>query len=260
MPFLGGKMARKWSTAVFLILLFFGFAAAQNQDPKPSKSPSPEEIIKAFTAKETQFFEAWNQYYYKQIATVKVLTDDGVPSNEAMTMVFEVVFLDDGKRDIKLVQRTGHLRSVLWTAEDQDVITNYQPFALTSKDLPLYDLKYEGKEKVDDLDTHKFSVKPKTLGAGRLYFQGKIWVDDVDLQIVRTVGIVVPQKENIQFPEFETIRQLVDKKYWFPVWSHSDSVLNYKVPTPRSVRVEETITYEGFKRFVSSVTVKPVKK
>ena len=93
-----------------------------------------------------------------------------------------------------------------------------------------------------------------------LYFQGRIWIDDTDLQIVRTVGKVVPQKDSPQVPEFETIRQLVDKKYWFPVWSHADSVIEYTKPTPRRVRVEETVTYGGFKRFVSSVTVKPVKK
>jgi hypothetical protein len=246
--------------AILLAGLLAVITMAQKQDPSTARDLAPEEIIKAFTAKESQFFEAWNQYYYRQIATVKVLSDDGVPSNEAMTLVFEVVFLDNGTRDVKLVQRKGYLRSVLWTAEDQDVITNYQPFALTVKELPLYDLKYLGKEKIDELNTHVFSVNPRTVTAGKRFFKGKIWVDDTDLQIVRTIGQVVPQKDSVQFPEFETLRQLVDKKYWFPVWSHADSVLNYKVPIPRSLRVEETITYEGFKLFTSSVTVKPVKK
>lgn len=259
--FAGGKMARARFAAVIALILLAGVLPAQKQEQKPAKKElQPEEIIKAFTNKETQFLEAWNQYYYRQIATVKVLSDDGVPSNEAMTLVFEVVFLDNGTRSIKLIERSGRLRSVLWTTDDEDVITNYQPFALTAKDLPLYDLNYEGKEKVDELDTHVFSVKPKTIQSGKLYFQGKIWIDDADLQIVRTMGRVVPQKESPQFPEFETIRQLVDKKYWFPVWSHADSVLEFTKPTPRRVRVEETITYAGFKRFTSSVTVKPVKK
>ena len=247
--------------AALWLLVSGGFVPAQEQDRNPAgRELPPEEIIKAFTAKETEFLEAWNQYYYRQIASVKVLSDDGVPSKEAMTLVFEVVFLDSGKREIRLVERTGYLRSVMWTPEDQDVITNYQPFVLTSKDLPLYNLKYEGKERVDELDTYVFSVQPKSISEGKLYFQGKIWVDNTDLQIVRTIGKVVPQKESPQFPEFETIRQLVDKKYWFPVWSHSDSVLEFTKPTPRRVRVEETITYDNFRKFTSSVTVKPVKK
>ena len=240
------------------LTLIFAYAPAQAQEQKPArKELSPEEIIKAFTAKETEFFEAWSQYYYRQVASIKVLSVNNLPTKEAMTMEFEVVFLDDGTREVKLIEKSGRLRSVIWTPDDEDVITNYQPFALTTKDLDNYDLNYEGKEQVDELDTYIFSVRPKSTKSGRLYFQGKIWVDDKDLQIVRTAGKVVPQTEDAQFPEFETLRQLVDKKYWFPVWSHANSVLNFR---DSRVRIEETITWEGFKQFKSSVTVTPIKK
>jgi hypothetical protein len=258
-------MARARYAAILLILFFAALTTAWNQEQKPAKKDlAPEEIIKAFTANEAQLFEVWTQYYYRQVATIKILSVDDSPSNEAMTLKFEVVFLDNGKREIRLIERTGRLRSLLWTPEDEDVITNYSPFTLTAKDLPSYNLKYEGKEKVDELDTYVFSVDPKTIQVGRLHFRGKIWVDDTDLQIVRTVGRVFAQKDpsqlTPQFPEFETIRQLVDKKYWFPIWSHADSVLEYTKPVAQKVRVEETITYESFKRFTTSVDVKPVKK
>ena len=250
-------MLRTKFAAVALMFLA-GVAAAQKPDQKPAKKElQPEEVIKAFTAKETEFYEAWINYYYRQVASIKVLSVNGAPANEAMTLVFDVVFLDDGTREVKLTERTGRLRSVMWTPDDQDVITNYQPFALTTKDLPNYDLKYEGKERVDELDTYIFSVRPKTTKDGKLHFQGKIWVDDTDLQIVRTVGKIVPQTQDSQFPEFETLRQLVDKKYWFPVWSHANSVLDFR---NSRVRIEEIITYEGFKQFKSSVVVKPIKK
>jgi len=250
-------MPRTRFAAVALMFLA-GVAAAQKPDQKPAKKElQPEEIIKAFTAKETEFYDAWINYYYRQVASIKVLSVDGAPADEAMTLVFDVVFLDDGTREVKLTERTGRLRSVMWTPDDQDVITNYQPFALTTKDLPDYNLSYEGKERVDELDTYVLSVKPKTIKKGTFYFQGKIWVDDTDLQIVRTVGKVVPQTQDSQFPEFETLRQLVDKKYWFPVWSHANSVLDFR---NSRVRIEETITYEGFKQFKSSVVVKPIKK
>lgn len=251
-------MVRRRFAAAVVVLLCAGMVSAQKQDQRPAKKElQPEEIIKAFTAKETQFLEAWSNYYYRQAASVKVLQVDGAPASEALTQVWEVVFRDDGTRDIKLIERSGRLRSVMWTADDEDVITNYVPFALTTKELPNYELKYEGKARVDELDTYVFSVKPKTIKEGSLYFEGKINVDDTDLQIVRTVGKVVPQKPDPQFPEFETLRQLVDKKYWFPVWSHADAVLRF--PNV-NVRIEETITYEGFKQFRSSVVVKPVKK
>lgn len=252
-------MVKARFAAVLAALLFAGTLAAQKQGQTPAKKDlQPEDIIKAFTAKESEFFDVWTQYYYRQVASIHVVSVNGEPSKEAMTLVFEVVFNDNGTREVKLIERTGRLTKVLWTADDEDVITNFQPFALTSSDLPNYDLKYEGKERVDELNTYIFSVKPRSTKGGKFYFEGKIWVDNVDLQIVRTVGKVVPQPDpNTQFPEFETLRQLVDKKYWFPVWSHADSTLRFP---GQNVHIEETITYEGFKRFTSSVTVKPIKK
>jgi hypothetical protein len=142
---------------------------------------------------------------------------------------------------------------VVYTPEDEEVINNLQPFALTEKELPLYNLTYQGKEKVDELDCYVFSVSPKSIKGKKMYFEGKIWVDDRDLQIVRTVGKPVPQKKNgNQFPDFETIRQMIDKQYWFPVWTHADSRLHFEGDT---VRIEETITYEDYKRFASKTSI-----
>jgi hypothetical protein len=213
---------------------------------------TPEEIIKAFSSKETEFYEAWIQYTYRQIADIRVVSVNGYKANERMTLVSEIIFRDDGTREVRQVSRKGGLRSVGWTPEDTEVINNIQPFALTTKELPLYDLRYEGRERVDELDCYVFSVKPKSTKGGKLYFQGRIWVDEQDLQIVRTMGKPVPQKRDNQFPEFETIRQVVDDKYWFPVWTHADSTLNFP---SQAVRIEETITYEDYKRFGSKATI-----
>ena len=218
----------------------------------PSTNLTPEEVIRAFSAKESEFFEAWMQYSYRQTAAIRILSVNGLNRTEGMKIVSEVYFRDDGSRDVRVVEHTGQLRSVGWTREDTEVINNIQPFALTSKDLPLYDLKYEGKEKVDELECYVFSVKPKKTRGDKLYFQGKIFVDDRDLQIVRTVGKPVPQRRENQFPEFETIRQVIDDQYWFPVWTHALSTLHFDRQT---IRVEETITYEDYKRFGSKAKI-----
>jgi hypothetical protein len=212
----------------------------------------PEQIIQKFAEKETEFYEAWTQYTYTQTATVRVLSVDGAPQKETMTIVSEVVFNDDGTREVRTLRRSGRLRSVTFTEEDKEVIDNINPFALTVKELPLYNLKYQGKEKADELDCFVFSVKPKSIKRGRLYFEGKIWVDDVDLQVVRTVGKPVPQTRDNLFPEFETIRQVIDDKYWFPVWTHADSQLKFP---GQVVRIQETITYDNYKKFSSKATI-----
>jgi hypothetical protein len=216
-------------------------------------TPNPDEVIRQFSAKETAFYEAWKEYTYHQTAEVRVVSVNGSPRNEKMTVISDVVFKDDGTREVQITRRAGDLHSVIYTNQDEEIINNLQPFALTEQDLPLYSLNYEGKEKVDALNCYVFSVKPKSIKNGKFYFQGKIWVDDHDLQIVRTVGKPVPQKKNSQYPDFETIRQVIDKKYWFPVWTHADSELQFQRDT---VHIEETITYDDYKHFQSKATIK----
>lgn len=216
------------------------------------KALTPDEIIRAFSAKETEFYQAWMEYTYHQDAVVRVLDVNGIPKHEAMNTISEIVFKDDGTRDIQVIRRAGTLSSVVYTMQDEEVINNLQPFALTEKELPQYDLAYLGKEKVDELNCYVFSVKPKTLKGGKFYFEGKIWVDDEDLQVVRTVGKPVPQKKDNQFPEFETIRQMIDKKYWFPVWTHAESQLHFP---PDTIHIDETITYGEYKHFASHATI-----
>jgi hypothetical protein len=237
---------------VFCLLLFAG--SIFSPSPAQTAEMTPEQIIKAFSAKETEAYEAWMQYIYRQTSVVQVTAVDGAPKNEKMTTTTDVVFKDDGSRDILVRRREGNIRSVTYTMEDEEVINNLQPFALTEKELPQYNLKYMGKEKIDELTCHVFSVTPKDLKSknNKFYFEGKIWVDEVDLQIVRTVGKPVPQKKNNLFPDFETIRQRVDGKYWFPVWTHAESDLNFKTGV---VHIEETIEYKDYKKFQSKIRI-----
>ena len=251
----------------FGLLLFTGPVWSQTQTPpvpqsqSPDQAPAqksekkeltPDEIIRAFAAKETEFYEAWKEYTYHQVAEVRVVSVNGIPKREKMTIISDVIFKDNGVREVQVKRRAGDLQSVIFTLQDEEVINNIQPFALTEKELTLYDLKYEGRQTVDELSCYVFSVKPKSVKGGRMYFEGKIWVDDRDLQVVRTVGKPVPQKKNSQFPDFETIRQVIDDKYWFPVWTHADSDLRFPNQT---VRIEETISYENYKHFGSKATI-----
>jgi hypothetical protein len=242
------------------VVLLAGLSGAQAQS-QPASHPkeqaakaelTPGQIIEKFVSKEEEFYRAWMEYTYRQTAYVRILSVDGMPVKESMTLVYDVVFNDDGSREIKEIRNSGRLKSVAFTPQDAEVIQNINPFALTASELPLYNLKYEGKERADELDCYVFSVAPKSTKGGRMYFKGKIWVDDQDLQIVKTVGKPVPETSNNKFPEFETIRQVIDGKYWFPVWTHADSKLRF---AENDVRIEETITYEKYKRFGSKATI-----
>ena len=100
---------------------------------------TPEQIIKKFSEKESAFYEAWKQYTYTQNASIRVLSVNGIPQRgETMTIVAQVVFRDDGTREVRTISRTDRLRNVIFTKDDQDIIDNLNPFALTVKDIPLY--------------------------------------------------------------------------------------------------------------------------
>lgn len=250
---------RSFSMIAFALIVMIScsgipvFSASQGES---EGELTPEEIIKIFTEKESEFYEAWMGYTYVQTAVVRVLSVNNAPvNNEALMLVFEVVFNDDGTREVRLMERKGRLRSVDYTPEDEDVITNLNPFALTSKELPLYRLDYQGEERVDELDCYVFNVKPRSLENDHFYFEGTIWVDNMDFQVVRTFGKVVKKnlRDDEKYPKFETLRQIIDGKYWFPVWTYADETLRFP---DRRVRIEETITYEGYKEFGSKATIR----
>jgi hypothetical protein len=210
----------------------------------------PQEIIQRFARKESEFRQVWQQYTYSQHIVFQVLTRTG-RVREQREMTIEIFFTSDGERQHRIVDDRGRLESVRLTREDLDDALNLQPFALTTEDLPQYEIKYRGEEQVDELNCYVFDVKPKRIRRGRRYFRGRIWVDDLDLQIVMTKGKAVPDLGNNKFPAFETLRQQIDGEYWFPTWSEADDILVFGGGFRRSrrVHVRELITYSNFKKF-----------
>jgi hypothetical protein len=114
-----------------------------------------------------------------------------------------------------------------------------------------------GRQKVDELETYVFMVGPKRIEKGERYFQGQIWVDDRDLQIVKTYGKAVPDirggksGENL-FPRFETYREQIDGKYWFPTWTGADDTLYF---SSGSQRIRMIVRYENYKQFGSEINI-----
>ena len=131
-----------------------------------------------------------------------------------------------------------------------------QPFVLTTAEIPEYDVDYLGREKVDEIGCYTFSVKPKKMVKGKRYFEGQIWVDDRDLQIVKTYGkgVGIIKKRDNQFPKFETYREQIDGKYWFPTYTHADDTLHFK--NGQNQRIRMTVKYQDYKRFEGRSTIK----
>jgi hypothetical protein len=252
------------SLAIRLISLFFAcFAltayAQQGEgplDPAPPKGISVDEVIHRFAAKEKDFKEARENYTYRQ--NIKIETLDGNTVDGEYEQVEDVTFDDKNRRIENVVfapQPT--LQRIIMTKEDIDDIRNRLPFVLTSDEIPQYQINYVGQQNEDELHCYVFDIAPKTIEKGQRYFQGRIWVDDHDFQIVKTSGMTVPQirpkrgQENL-FPKFTTWREQVDGRYWFPTYTRADDVLHF---SNMDVHVREIIKYSNYKRFGSKVRI-----
>jgi len=138
------------------------------------------------------------------------------------------------------------------TQEDIQDLSGVQPFALASEDLPKYQIDYVGKEKIDELNTYIFDVKPKTIVKGERYLEGRIWVDDQDLQVVKVKGQAVPEVAKQKFPHFESYRENIDGRYWFPTYIYADDVLAFK---NADIHIRMTVRFTNYKKFSGRIRV-----
>jgi hypothetical protein len=219
-----------------------------------------QDIIQKFAAKETEFSQARNNYTYRQSARIVLLDGAGNPTREKWEEVADIIFTPEGKRVEKVVfAPVSTLERIQMTGEDLADLRNVQPFVLTSTEIPDYDIRYLGKEKLDEISCFAFAVKPKKITPGKRYFEGQIWVDDRDLQIVKTYGKGVGElksgsSKNQQFPKFETYREQIDGKYWFPTYTHADDTLHFK--NGEDVRMRMTVKYQDYKKYEGKSTIR----
>jgi hypothetical protein len=223
-------------------------------DTAQPKGVTPEEIIQRFAAKEKEFKLALDQYGYRQ--TVKVQTpEDGGEYQQ----VFDVAFDDQGRRVKNVVfAPQDTLRLIGMTQQDVDDIENRLPFVLTSDEINEYSILYVGQQQEDELHCYVFDVAPKQIEGKKRYFQGRIWVDDHDFQIVKTYGKTVPDitkkkgNENL-FPKFTTYREQVsDGPYWFPSYTRAEDTLHF---SNQDVKIREIVKYTNYKKFGSNVKI-----
>lgn len=232
------------------------------ETPETTKIEPPpipvEEIIRQFAAKETEFARARGHYTYRQSVRVQELGPEGEARGE-YRLVSDIIFTPEGKRIEKVVRAPlPTLQRISVSPEDLRDIQNIQPFVLISADIPKYNIDYTGKQHIDELDTYVFRLSPKIIQKGERYFEGLVWVDDRDLQIVKTYGKAVPDirarsQENL-FPRFETYREQIDGRYWFPTYTSADDTLFFK---SGPVRVRMVIRYTDYKRYGVEIKITP---
>jgi hypothetical protein len=203
---------------------------------EPEAPPSlPEtEIIKHFSGKEDEYILSRTRYTYRKTIRIQEFGPDGQPSGE-FVLVTQPGRDADGKLFEKVVERPrSTLQHLFLRSEDLEGLQRFPAFPLTSNQLVKYDLKYLGKEQVDEIECYIFQAKPRMVERVKAYFDGIVWVDTKYLEVVKTYGKWVTDQGDVHavadlpFSLFETYRENVDGKYWFPNYSRSDGTLNLK--------------------------------
>lgn len=204
--------------------------------PEPEAPPSlPEaEIIQRFSQKEEEYLLSRTRYTYRKTIRIQEFGADGQPAGE-FVLVTQPARDVDGKLFEKVVERPrSTLQHVYLRSEDLEGLQRTPAFPLTATQLGKYDLKYVGKERVDEIDCYIFQAKPKAVERTKAYFDGIVWVDARYLEVVKTYGKWVTDQGDVHtvaelpFSLFETYRENVDGKFWFPSYSRSDDTLNLK--------------------------------
>jgi hypothetical protein len=225
-------------------------AQSEPINPESPNGLTPEQIIHKLALKETECKQARDQYTYQQSVKIQVLNGFDVVGE--YEQVSDIVQDDKGRRVERV--RYAPQSSIGMTKEDFANIRSVIPFMLTSDELPEYQVVYRGQQHVDELDTYVFDVAPKLIQKERRYFQGRIWIDKDDLQIVKIYGKPVPEvritrpkkqkhlEENL-FPHFTTYRELIDG-HWFPTYSRADEVLHFSNGQDAHYRM--TVKYTGY--------------
>jgi hypothetical protein len=230
-----------------LVVLGVAILAAENK--YDLSQAQIDDIVQKFAAKEAAFAKAREAYTYRQTARIQELDDSGSIMGRWET-VSDIVFSQEGKRSERVVRSpVPTLRNITLTPEDLEDMRSVQPFVLTTPDLPKYLIRYLGHQNVDEIGCYVFAVKPKKLEGNQRYFSGEVWVDDRDLQIVKSYGRgvgSVSRKGDNQFPKFETYREQIDGKYWFPTYTIANDTLHFQ---SGDQRIRQTIRYEDYKQF-----------
>ena len=217
---------------------------------------SVQQIIQKFTEHEEEFRKERDNFTYTQIFVFQELDEDSRPDGE-YRLTSDILFTPAGKRYEKVLDApTPTLSRISMSQQDFDDIEKVWPLVLTPAELPKYDVKYVGREQVDELGTYVFDIAPLKLEKGQRYFQGRVWVEDKDFQIVKTRGKatgLLKKKEDQAFPTFETFRENIEGHYWFPTYTRADDVLRFK--SGQEVHIRLSVRYQKYKRFGSTIKI-----
>lgn len=195
-----------------------------------------EEIVRRFAEKEQEYARAHSLFRYRLSVKIQEIGDDDRIVGE-FEQVSEVDFDRSGRRLARLVENPhADLLHLGVRQVELDDLLFVPLFILSPEDIPEYEITYVTRERVDEVDTYLFRLKPNhPPRPGQRLFDGIVWVDADKLDIVRAHGRSLPARTGGAFKEYfqrvEVFRQPVDD-YLFPTYVRAEDVIAvYQKPT-----------------------------
>jgi len=190
---------------------------------------SPSEILAAAAENGKQLLAALRGYSYFAELTIQTVSQADTVTGKYYRFS-QVSFDREGNRQEKVLENTSTLpKDVYIGTNTADNLVRVYQFIITPEVLSQYEFSYVGREKIDDLNTYAFDVKPRAKTSdpnksGERYFRGRVWIDDQDLCVVKVAGEALPEQNPHRTPRFETYFQNYDK-YWFPAYASADDTV-----------------------------------
>ncbi|MDT7540628.1 MAG: hypothetical protein QOE33_532 [Acidobacteriota bacterium] len=209
----------------------------------PAPSADANQIVAKFIANETAFQRAFARYAFRRDAVIQSIGMGGQVTGE-FHRLSRIFFDAEGKQQEKVLHMP--IPTLAPSQTDMDDLNSIQLFVLEGPKLAQYDFKLVGREKIDEINAYVFDVGPKVMPNPKKskdrFFEGRVWIDDQDFQIVKANGKGVPQGKEV-FPIFDYYREH-DGRYWVPslVTANDELVLQ----SGDVVRVRMRVRYTNY--------------
>ena len=243
-----------WCAAIGAGLLFAAATGCAQEKQGPQTTPPPEHdvkrvtadapppeappnvpqavIVKHFAEKEEEYAKVRQRYGYKKTIKLTEYGTDGNPMGEFSVTSTPIVASDGKLYERVTANEPSTLKTVKLSPEDVNALSKIPNYPLAQSQIEKYTITYAGRQLVDEVDCYIYQVKPRFLERANALFEGVVWVDTKYLEIVKSYGKFVTDLGDFHSPElpfsnFETYRENVEGKYWFPNYARSDDRLHF---------------------------------
>lgn len=215
-----------WDAVRTVIASLMIAASVSNAELTASQQPSPTEILSKAAERGAQLVAALKDYSYYAELTIQTVSQSDTITGKFYRFS-QVSFDRDGTRREKILENTSTLPKEVYIGTNAaNNLTRVYSFVISPETLNQYELNYVGRERIDELNTFAFDVKPKVKlpdpdKSTDRYLIGRVWIDDQDLCVVKVEGRALPEQNAHQTPKFETYFQNCDR-YWFSAYTSAD--------------------------------------